>query len=129
MNLVKLKSKDGEKMANEQNLKPQAHILTLEEQSNGGKASGEARRLRAAVKKALQGKVPSEMSELRKYLKKSGVDTTNDNGIAFAMVLKALAGDKAAADWVRDTSGEKPKDEIDINGGVVFISGEDEIAE
>lgn len=116
-------------MANEQNLKPQAHSLTVEEQSNGGKASGETRRLRAAVKRALQGAVPSDMKELRTYLKKSGVDTTNDNGIAFAMVLKALSGDKAAADWVRDTSGEKPKDEVDINGGVVFIGGEDELAE
>ncbi len=115
-------------MANEQNLisveelnsrrTPEQHSA---DSANGGKASGETRRLRAAVKRALQGAIPSEMSELRAYLEKSGVDTTNDNGIAFAMVLKALSGDKSAADWVRDTSGEKPKDEVDISGGAVII--------
>ena len=46
-----------------------------------------------------------------------------------AMTLNALKGDKASADWVRDTSGEKPKDEIEHSGGVVFLSGEDEISD
>lgn len=121
-------------MANKQNLNKEGYFRTNDEPTKeaaikGGIASGETRRLKAAVKRALQGNVPSEMSELRKYLKKEGVDVTNDNGIAFAMVLKALSGDKAAADWVRDTAGEKPKDEIDIGGGVVFMSGEDELLE
>ena len=119
-------------MANEQNLNKNGYFRTNDEATKeaatkGGIASGESRRRRAAVKRALQGQVPSDMSKLRKYLKKEGVDATNDNGIAFAMVLKALSGDKSAADWVRDTLGEKPKDEIDISGGVVFIEGEDKI--
>lgn len=36
------------------NLIPQAHILTVEEQSAGGKASGEARREKATMKKTLE---------------------------------------------------------------------------
>ncbi len=117
-------------MANEQNLIPGAHKLTHEEQSEGGKKSGEVRRLKAAVKKALDGKVPEDMQELIKVLEAAGVDTTNDNGIAFAVVLKALKGDLSAATWIRDIVGEKPKDELQIEGdGVVIIAGSDKIAD
>lgn len=95
----------------------------------GGKASGEARRLKAAVKRALRGKIPESMGELRDLLSAEGIELTNDNGIALAMVIRALSGDKAAADWVRDTAGEKPKDEVDLGGGVVILAGSDQIAD
>ena len=84
-------------MANEQNLVPGGHTLTKEEQSKGGKASAETRRLKAAVKKALEKCVPQNMTELREVLAEAGIEATNDNGIAFAMVLKALKGDLSAA--------------------------------
>ena len=117
-------------MANEQNLIPGGHILTKEEQSKGGKASGEVRKLRSAVKKALEANLPSDMEELKEILEKAKIDTTNDNGIAFAMVLKALKGDIFAASWIRDTAGEKPKDEVSLGGdAVVIISGDDKIAD
>lgn len=120
----------GETMANKKNLIPGGHKLTHEEQSKGGKASGEARRLRSAVKRMLEIGLPDDMQELKKALKKAGINTTNDNGIAFAMVLKALNGDTAAASWIRDTAGEKPKDEVAIEGdAVVIISGDDKLAE
>ena len=38
-------------MANSKNLKPQAHKLTVEDQSKGGKKSGEKRRERADLRK------------------------------------------------------------------------------
>lgn len=41
-------------MANAQNLIPQAHVLTVEESSRGGKASGKARRERATMKQVLE---------------------------------------------------------------------------
>lgn len=117
-------------MANKQNLIPGAHKLTSEEQSEGGKKSGETRRLKAAVKKALEGNIPQNMTELIQVLKDAGVNTTNDNGIAFAVVLKALKGDLSAASWVRDIIGEKPKDELQIEGdGVIIIAGSDKIAD
>ena len=47
-------------MANNQNLRPGAHPLTVEEQSRGGKRSGKVRqqkqRLRKAIQEALDGK-------------------------------------------------------------------------
>lgn len=122
-------------MANEQNLNKKGFFkandkATIEAAIKGGKASGETRRLKAAVKRALLGAIPKEMNDLRELLENEGIDMTNDNGIAFAMVLKALKGDKSAADWVRDTSGEKLKDEIKVGGeAVVIISGDDKIAE
>lgn len=120
----------GETVANEQNLIPGGHKFTQEEASKGGKASGEVRKLRSAVKRVLEMKLPEGKEELKEALEKAGIDTTNDNGIAFAMVLKALQGDTSAANWIRDTAGEKPKDEVSLGGdAVIIISGDDEIAD
>lgn len=121
-------------MANEQNLVPftseQSHEEAVENGRKGGIASGEARKLRSAVKRVLNMKLPSDKDELIKELEKAGIDATNDNGIAFAMVLKALQGDTSAAGWVRDTVGEKPKDEVALGGeAVVIISGDENIAD
>lgn len=41
-------------MANEQNLRPGEHKLTLEEQKKGGKASGKARREKATMRETLK---------------------------------------------------------------------------
>ncbi len=41
-------------MANEQNLKPAAHPLTVEEQSKGGKASGKARKRKSDLRRMAQ---------------------------------------------------------------------------
>ena len=116
-------------MANEQNLIPGGHKFTQEEASKGGKASGEARRMRAAVRKVLDGEIPEDMSELRERLTALGAETKCYDGVALAMVLKAMKGDKSSADWVRDTAGEKPKDEVDLGGGVVILAGSDQIAD
>lgn len=117
-------------MANEKNLIPGGHKLTLEEQSQGGKVSGEKRRLRAAVKKILESELPQDMDELTERLNAIGITGgTFAEGVAMAMTLNALKGDKASADWVRDTSGEKPKDEVEHSGGVVFLSGEGDISD
>lgn len=120
----------GENMANPENLIPGGHTFTQEEASKGGKASGEVRRLRAAVKRVLEISLPNEMEEIKEALKNANVDTTNDNGIAFAIVLKALNGDLSAATWLRDTIGEKPKEELSLGGdAVVITSGDDKIAD
>lgn len=120
-------------MANEQNLIKNEDRTPSERRENARKAgiaSGEARRLKSAVKNALEKCIPKDMVELRTILEEAGIDTTNDNGIAFAMVLKALKGDLSAASWVRDTAGEKPKDELTLGGdAVVIISGDDKIAD
>lgn len=117
-------------MANEQNLIPGGHQLTKEEQSQGGKKSGETRRLRAAVRKILDSAMPDDMEDLKQKLEAIGVNGgTFAEGVAMAMTINAMKGDKPSPDWVRDTAGEKPKDEIEHSGGVVILSGDDDIAD
>lgn len=54
---------------------------------------------------------------------------TNKVAIADAMITKAKQGDKAAAEFVRDTAGEKPSDSKIISGSLdiqkIFITPEE----
>lgn len=109
-------------MANEQNLIPGGHKLTVEEQSLGGKKSGETRRLQGALKKALGSAATS--AEFKKVFDAFGIEKSDRNyaaAIACAVINKAANGDVYAAGFVRDTVGEKPKDEISLDGGVVIL--------
>ena len=85
-------------MANEQNLIPQAHKLTVEEQSRAGKRSGEVRRARKTLRE-----------ELLLLLSQGNVQEK----IILAMIDKCLKGDTKAYEVIRDTIGEKPKDQVE----------------
>lgn len=61
-------------MANEKNLKPKAHSLTVEEQSQGGAKSGESRRQKADMRKAAQTILDGEYSDKHTGEKKSGAE-------------------------------------------------------
>ncbi len=109
-------------MANEQNLKPGAHKLTQEEQSAGGKKSGETRRLQGAIKKALAAKATSP--DLAKLFDDFNIDKESRDyasAIGCVVIQKAVKGDLYAMSFIRDTIGEKPKDEISLDGGVVIV--------
>ena len=109
-------------MANEQNLIPGAHTLTAEEASRGGIESGKTRRLQGALKKALESAASSaEFKEIFDAFKIDENDRNYAVAIACAIISKAAKGDLSAAGFVRDTIGEKPKEEIDLNGGVVIV--------
>lgn len=91
-------------MANEQNLIPGAHKLTVEEQSKAGKASVEARRKRKALKE-----------ELLLLLSKGDIQER----ISLALIDEALHGNKAgsvtkAFEVIRDTIGEKPIEKLEV---------------
>lgn len=102
-------------MANEQNLIPQAHVLSVEEQSRGGKASGEARRARKTLKEEL-------------LLLLSEGDT--QKSVSVALLQKAMDGDVKAFEVVRDTIGEKPVDKVENkNVDIVIDLGELENAD
>ena len=91
---------------NESNLIPQAHRLTVEEQSRGGRASGEARR---------------KLKKLREYLEialDKGTDfegeaMNNAEAITVALINKAKSGDVRAYQTIRDGLGEKPAERIE----------------
>lgn len=94
-------------MANEKNLKPVTQRSKSEQreiQKKGGIASGKARRAKKTFKELL--KIALEMST------KSG--NTNAEEIVASMIRKAQSGDVKAFEAIRDTIGEKPKDEVDL---------------
>lgn len=94
-------------MANEKNLKPFSELAEKEQREirrKGAFASAKKRREKKTFKELL--KIALEMST------KSG--NTNAEEIVASMILKAQSGDVKAFEAIRDTIGEKPKDEVDL---------------
>ena len=116
-------------MANEQNLlhgNPETQFVSgqkaAENGRKGGIESGKTRRLQGAIKRALQSRASS--AELNELFEGFGIEEGSRDyatAIACAVVNKAAKGDLSAAGFVRDSIGEKPKDEISLDGGVVIV--------
>ena len=75
-------------MANEQNLRPGEYQLTQEEQKRGGKASGEARRRKANLRKAFREAMETT------YHGKDGRELTGEE-IVIQAIMANLADPKA----------------------------------
>ena len=90
------------------NLIPQAHVLTVEEASKGGRASVEARRQKRDLKRAMDILLEKDITD-SKGETKSGAEY-----IAFQQFKKALKGDTKAFEVIRDTAGQKPIDKIQV---------------
>lgn len=93
-------------MANEQNLRPSEYKLTQEEQKKGGIASGEARRRKRDLRKALEALLEKDFKD------NTGKDVSGAEAIAIKQFQKALDGDTKAFEVIRDTSGQKPVDKV-----------------
>lgn len=74
----------------------------------GGIASAAARRERKSFEATLKAILDTPMEELESLSPRLA--------ICKGMIMKAAAGDKPAADWVRDTVGEKPVDKQELSG-------------
>lgn len=102
-------------MANEQNLKNgiATQFQAGEEQakiaSQGGKASGEARRAKRDIRKALEALLEKD------YTDKHGNTVSGAEAIALKQLEKALKGDTKAFEVVRDTVGQKPSDKVELS--------------
>ena len=102
-------------MANEQNLKPQAHILTVEEQSRGGVASGEARRQKKTLAQLSEmiGKLQVSSEKNREIMRQAGIsdeDMIRDTEAMFRLSLKAASGDTRAIELLAKLRGELKPD-------------------
>lgn len=93
----------------EDNLIPQAHKITVEEASKGGKRSAEVRREKRDLRRALEVLLDKEYTD-----KKSGNVQTGAELLAFKQFQKALEGDTKAFEVVRDTAGQKPMERLNI---------------
>lgn len=126
-------------MTNEANLNP---VQTKEEARkrgrNGGIASGKARREKKLMRETLDvllsmplknGKY-ADVESIRNFAALKGKNINVQEAILIAQVQKAMKGDTKAAEYVRDTIGQKPVDSVDMNMNLpVFFEGEDDIEE
>jgi hypothetical protein len=93
---------------NEQNLIPQAHKLTVEEASRGGKKSGEKRRQMRLMREC------AEILMSKEYTNSQGQKM---DGTMIAMTKqfqKMLDGDIKALEFFRDITGQKPAERIEV---------------
>ena len=98
-------------MANrEDNLRPSEYKLSQDEAKKGGIASGEARRRKRDIRKAL------EILLEKDYTDKHGNTMSGAEAIALKQLEKALKGDTKAFEVVRDTVGQKPVDKHQVSG-------------
>ena len=88
------------------NLIPEAHKLTVAEQSAGGKKSVEARRAKKELKAVLE-----DLLE-RNYTDAEGNSLSGAEAICVKLFSQALKGDKRAFELVRDTVGQKPVERV-----------------
>lgn len=76
---------------NNENLVPQAHVLTVEEQSKGGRASVQSRREKKAMREHLEAALQMEHFDLE------GHKMTKAAAMTAALVERAISGDVSAA--------------------------------
>lgn len=93
---------------------------------NGGIASGKARRERKAMKDTLDallamplksGKA-ADVDTIKNLAAIKGKNITVQEAIMLAQIQKAMKGDTRAAEFVRDSSGNKLKEEVALSGGI-----------
>jgi len=95
-------------MANKETLIPQAHELTVEEASKGGKASVEARRRKKDLRQAL------EMLLDKEYQQRNGDMITGTEAISAKLFEQAMKGNIKAFETIRDSVGQKIPERIMI---------------
>ena len=101
--------KEGEVMANSENLKP---VRTKEEARErgraGGKASGASRRRKADFRKTLNALLTTKIdsSEYAPMLESLGIDPTLEAAVNMAMIKEALAGNVKAYEAIAKYAGQ-----------------------
>lgn len=94
-------------MANrEDNLIPGAHKLTTEDRIKGGHRAAEVRR----EKKTFREVIDTLLT--REYTDGEGNTLLGTEAICVKIFQRALKGEKWAAEFIRDTAGEKPVERV-----------------
>ena len=90
--------------------------------SKGGKLSGEAKRRKRDMKEALDillsmplktGRV-TDVESIRNLAEARGKNLTVEQAMLIAQIQKALHGDTNALLFIRDTSGQKPTENVQV---------------
>ena len=94
-------------MANrEDNLIPEAHKLTEEDRVKGAYRSAEVRREKKTFKEVIDNLLAREYSD------GEGNTLQGTEAICVRILQRALKGEKWAAEFIRDTAGEKPVEKV-----------------
>ena len=108
---------------NEKNLRPQAHVLTVEEQSRGGTSSVKKRRRSKSIAQIISTIEKLPLNEVGKsYLKRGGLDLTDVDpedltmmdGAVAGVFLAALKGNPKALDQLARFKVQQQKDKLEI---------------
>lgn len=92
----------------------------------GGKASGKVRREKKAMKDTLatllsmslkEGTI-TDIDKITNVASLKGLNISVQDAIMLAQIQKALKGDTKAAEYIRDTSGNKLKEGLELSGGI-----------
>ena len=114
-------------MAGKDNLKPvRTKSEARERGKKGGIASGEKRREKKAMKETLETLLQMplksdkavDLDEIKDIAALKGKNITVQEAIMLAQIQKAMKGDTKAAEYVRDTSGNKLKEGVELSGGI-----------
>lgn len=113
-------------MAGKDNLKTPSSAEARNNGKKGGIASGKKRREKKAMKDTLETllKMPLEAGKavdlegIKSIAAIKGKNITVQEAIMLAQIKKAIKGDTKAAEYIRDTSGNKLKEGVEISGGI-----------
>ena len=110
-------------MANEENLKPCEYQLSKEEAKKGGINSGKARRQKRTMKDTMsilldmavkKGDIP-DIEKIQSVAELNNLNMDVNTAICIKQALKAVKdGDTRAAEFCRDTSGNKPVERVQV---------------
>lgn len=94
--------------------------------TKGGIASGKARREKKAMRETLatllsmplKDGASEDLEKIQSIAALNGKNITVQEAIILAQIKKAIKGDTRAAEYIRDTSGNKAKEEVAISGSL-----------
>lgn len=108
------------------NLKPFGERSESEQRqirSKGGKAKAKKQRERKMFQEtaklilgmAVKSGEAVDISTIQSFSELNGKNMSVEEAIVLAQALKAIKGDRYAAEYLRDTAGEKPVEKQDVN--------------
>ena len=114
-------------MANEANLVPQAHVLTVEEASRGGQISGAVRRQKKTLGQLADmiGNLSIKSEETKQKLREAGITDENlieDTEMLFSLHKKAKKGDVKAAELLAKLRGQLKNDDPMANINIESVT-------
>jgi hypothetical protein len=109
----------------------------VEAGKKGGVASGVAKREKKAMKDTLKALLTLPLDEsqvadietIKSLAALEGKNITVQEAILLQQVKKAMDGDTKAAEYVRDTAGDKPTDKVELNSKIDLDEKINEIEE